>query len=210
MMILLQKTLESCHTFSLIRLRSGSTISISNLMVTWLECEMVMASGKKIMRSFKCSVCSKYRIRKESSRNFSDRWIVGAKSLRTSNIRDHRKNNQHALAMSLLMKERASSCGQGSLSYAPIVQALNTLSDTEKARLKHKFDIAYLVATESISFFKYPIICKLKRKHGVDIGVSYINERSDRTFVHYIAEKTDKRSLLSGESFDDLATVVEH
>ena len=47
-------------------------------MVTWLECEMVMASGKKMVRSFKCSVCSKYRIRKESSRNFSDRWIVGA------------------------------------------------------------------------------------------------------------------------------------
>ena len=59
-------------------------------------------------------------------------------------------------------------------------------------------------------FFKYPIICKLEIKHGVDIGVSYINERSGKTFVHYIAEKTDKRSILSGESFDDLATVVEH
>ena len=108
--------------------------------VTWLKCETVMASGKKMVRLLKCSVCSKYRIRIESSRNFSDRWIIGAESLRTSNnIRDHRKNNQHALAMSLLMKERASSCGQGPSSYTPIVQALNTLSDTEKARFKRKF-----------------------------------------------------------------------
>ena len=80
--------------------------------------------------------------KKREFQNFSDRWIVGAESLRTSNIRDYRKNNQHVLAMSLLMRERASSCGQGSLSYAPIVQALNTLSDTKKERLKHKFDIA--------------------------------------------------------------------
>ena len=41
--------------------------------VTWLECEMVMASGKKMARMLKCSVYSKYRIRIRSSRNFSNR-----------------------------------------------------------------------------------------------------------------------------------------
>ena len=54
--------------------------------------------------------------------------------------------------MSLLMKERATSCGLSPSSYAPIVQALNTLSDTKKARLKRKFDIAvvlYLATSES-------------------------------------------------------------
>lgn len=76
----------------------------------WLECETVMASGIKMVRVLKCSVCSKYKIRIKSSRNFSDRWIVGAKSLRTSNVRDHGNNNQHALAMSLLMKECATCC----------------------------------------------------------------------------------------------------
>ena len=55
--------------------------------------------------------------------NFSDRWIIGAESLRTSNIRDHRKDNYHALAMSLLIKERVASCGQGPSSYVPIMQA---------------------------------------------------------------------------------------
>ena len=47
--------------------------------------------------------------------------------------------------MSLLMKERVTCCGQGPSSYAPIVQALTTLSDYEKAIHKRKFDIAYLV-----------------------------------------------------------------
>ena len=52
--------------------------------VTWLKCEMVMASGKKMVKVLKCSAYSKYRIRIESSRNFSDRWIVGAESLCTN------------------------------------------------------------------------------------------------------------------------------
>ena len=53
----------------------------------------------------------------------------------------------------------------------------------------------YCRATERMSFLKYPIICELESKHGVDIGVSYTNERSGRTFVHYIAEA--KRQDLS-------------
>ena len=71
---------------------------------------------------------------------------------------------------------------------------MSTLSDTEKTRLKRKFDIAYLVATEKMSFLKYPALCEMEKKHGVDIGASYTNERSGRMFVHYIAEA--KRQML--------------
>ena len=70
-MIILQKTLESRNTFSLIRLRSGSKISIRNSnTVTWLKCETVMASGKKTVRLLKCSICSKYTIRIDNFSNF--------------------------------------------------------------------------------------------------------------------------------------------
>jgi len=68
------------------------------------------------------------------------------------------------------------------------VQTLTRLSESEKARLKRKFDIAYLVATESMWFFKYPVICELEKKHGLVLDVSYTNERSGRTFIHYTAE----------------------
>ena len=49
-------------------------------------------------------------------------------------------------------KRHAANHGKGPLTYAPIVQALTRLPESEKARLKHKFDIAYLVATESMPF----------------------------------------------------------
>ena len=54
--------------------------------VTWLECETVIESGRKVVRARKCSICSKYKSRIESFRNFSIKWIVGTESLRTSNI----------------------------------------------------------------------------------------------------------------------------
>ena len=56
------------------------------------------------------------------------------------------KTNQHALAMSLLMKECTACCGQGPSSYTPIVQALTMLSDSEKAKGMGYFD-RYLTIT---------------------------------------------------------------
>jgi len=65
--------------------------------------------------------------------------------------------------MSLLSKEHATSHGQGPSMYTPIVQALTRLTDSEKANLRCKFDIAYLVASEKISFL---VICDLEKKMG--------------------------------------------
>lgn len=35
---------------------------------------------------------------------------------------------------------------------------------------------------------KYPCICKLEKRHGVDMGTSYINVSAGKNFIHYIAE----------------------
>ena len=69
-----------------------------------------------------------------------------------------------------------------------IAQAIEKLSDGEMQRLRRKFEVAYVIATENLAFLKYPVFCQLEKKHGVDIGQSYLNERSCREFIHYIAE----------------------
>lgn len=48
------------------------------------------------------------------------------------------------MTLVLLAKERAIAKGDGPSSYAPIVQAMQNMSDAEKTRLRHKFDIAYV------------------------------------------------------------------
>ena len=105
-------------------------------------------SGKKVVIALCCLVCSHFKERIQSLRNFSDKWILGEDSLRTSNIRDHLKTNQHEQTMILLAKLYACARGDGPSSYISFLQTMLTLSDTEMARLKCKFDIAYLIATE--------------------------------------------------------------
>ena len=114
------------------------------------------------------------------NRNFSDRWLLGADSVRTSNIRDHAHSEQHAHVMNILEKQRASNAGQSLLANAHIALALNT-SHEEKIRLKHKFDIAYFLAIEKLSFCKFPCVCELEVRHGISIGSSYTTEIASQT-----------------------------
>ena len=151
--------------------------------LTWLDCIIQTHVGKKTVVALRCSVCCRFKEGIENSSNFSDKWIVGADSLSTSNIRDHAKTIQHCMAMSLLEKEHAITRGDSLSTYAPIARAIEKIPITESARLRRKFDIAYLVATEKLSYLKYPSICELEKKHGVDIGVAYTNERSGKVFV---------------------------
>ena len=55
-------------------------------------------------------------------------------------------------------------------------------------RMKKKFDICYVLAKESLSFHKYPVLHELEEHHSVDLGFSYKNDVSAKTFTHYIAE----------------------
>ena len=49
-----------------------------------------MSGAKKIVAKLKFKVCVKF----ES--NYSNKWIVGADSVRTSNIKEHARTDQHA------------------------------------------------------------------------------------------------------------------
>ena len=157
--------------------------------ISWLSSSEAIENGKKIVKELKCSVCAKFRIQIMSRRNFSDYWITGASSIRTSNIRDHAKSDQHLHAMSLFQRERFASNGpSSSTAAAPIVVALTTLQDDERARLRKKMDVAYFVAKEKMSFRKYPSICALEARHGVDLGTNYVTAAYGKQFTHYIAQ----------------------
>ena len=140
-------------------------------------------------------VCVKFQPKIAGRRNYSNKWIVGADSLRTSNIKDHARTDQHNHAMLLLKKEQSSSAGLGPQCYAPVARSLSALPEDVKAKLRVKFDIAHFVATEKLAFTKYPRICALEAHHGVDVGTAYTNEVAGKNFCHYIAES--KRKELS-------------
>ena len=60
--------------------------------VSWLDCESKVVAGKRIVLKLRCSTCAKFKVKIASRRNFSDRWIVGADSVRTSDHGTSLKN----------------------------------------------------------------------------------------------------------------------
>ena len=137
----------------------------------------------------------KYRDNITGRRNFSEKWINGADSVRTTNVRDHAKSDQHVHAMNLHRRELARAKGLGPASYSSIAQALCTLTDEERKKLRCKFDIACSVAKEQLSLTKYPRLCELEPRHGVELGGAYLNYNAGKEFTHFIAEATRQKLL---------------
>ena len=156
--------------------------------MSWLDCSTEKERGKKVVDKLNCKVCSEFVDRIRSRKNFSDKWIVGADSVRVSNVRDHAQNNQHLHAMSLLKKRSAEAAGLDPLSSTPIAKAFNNLADEEREKLRVKFDIAHFVESENLPFTKYSQICALEAHHGVEVGNSYTNETVGKEMIYYIAE----------------------
>ena len=162
--------------------------------MTWLDCETMTESGKKVVEKLKCKVCTEFVDKIRGRKNFSDKWICGADSVRTSNVRDHAHNDQHTHALSLLKKQRAQASGLGQHRMLPSRRPSIRYRKTRE-RLKVKFDIAYFIATEKFAFTKYPKICELEARHGVHVGTIYRSDMAGKDFVHYIAEAKRKDLL---------------
>ena len=98
----------------------------------------------------KCKVCVNFQPKIAGQSNYSDKWIVGADSLHTSDIKDHSRTDQHNHAIWLLKKDQSRSAGLGPQSYAPIARSLSTLPENVKAKLRVKFNKAHFVAIENL------------------------------------------------------------
>ena len=77
--------------------------------------------------------------------------------------------------MNLHRRDLAHARGLGATTYAPIAQALTTLSEDKQSKLRFKFDTAFFVASEQLPFIKYPRICELEQRHGINLGAAYLN-----------------------------------
>ena len=97
--------------------------------VSCLDCVVEREGAKNVVTELKCKVCTEFADKIRGRKNFSEKWIAGADSVRGSNVCNHTRNDQHTHAIALLKKQRAQSAGLGPSSYAPIAQAFNRLSD---------------------------------------------------------------------------------
>eukprot|EP00731_Ephydatia_muelleri_P017065 Em0010g163a len=156
----------------------------------WLKYEK---DGRDTVGLLKCAVCVEFEARLVGMRNFRSTFIEGiTPNLRTTSFKDHAKSDMHARAMMLFKKKQAGPSNASSC--PPIIQMIQNLDAETEARVKRKFDIAFFICKENLSFLKMGSLCELQTRHGVDLGEGYKNNKACTEFAHYIAE--DQLSIL--------------
>jgi len=101
----------------------------------------------------KCKVCTKH---KAERKHFSNKWIEGAESVSTNNIRDHANADECIHAMEIEQREQAQAKGQSLIvPSGSIPEAFSKIGKQERSRVEVKFDIAYFVNVEKMTFTKY-------------------------------------------------------
>ena len=128
----------------------------------WLKFDM---ADRDHVATLKCSVCSRFKKKLESMRNYRAAFIDGTTNYRTSTFKEHAATDMHARAMLLLKKEQSTSVCE----YSPIAIALaqSSMDATTRETVKKKFDISYMLVKENLAFTKMKAICELEERHGV-------------------------------------------
>ena len=156
----------------------------------WLRYEL--ADRDRVV-ALKCAVCTRFRTKLESMRNYNPAFIDGTSNVRTSTFKEHARTEIHNRAMCLFKKAQSNSV----LDYAPIARALTNLpmDDRSKQQVKRKFEVSYVIAREKLAFTKMKALCSLEERHGVDLGPGYRNDHACATFVEYISRDLQQKLL---------------
>ena len=113
-----------------------------NLATLWIEDSARQESRIEVAMHY----LFEFKNRIANRRNYSHRWILGAESVRTSNIRAI----MYMHTVNLLKKEQAEASGSRCSSYAPIAKASSMIPNEEREQLCHKFEIAYFLALKKV------------------------------------------------------------
>ena len=95
-------------------------------MSVWLKYKL---ADRDHVVALKCVVCSQFKAKLESTRNYRSAFIEGTNNIRTSTFKEHITTDMHAHAMALFKKQRSSSMFE----YAPIARALTNVWMVERS-----------------------------------------------------------------------------
>ena len=148
----------------------------------WLH---YVKSDQNHVDKLKCSVCVEFQGKLQGMRNYNAAFIDGSKNLRASSFKDHAATEMHTRAMQMFKRKSSSDIAE----LSPIIRALHNLDKDSEMKLKRKFEIAYFISKENLSFTKMGPLCELMERQGTDLGQGYKNNQACSVFIDYIAKE---------------------
>ena len=142
---------------------------------------------KGLARDLTCKICSQYVDKIKHMREFREAWVTGSQNYKVSNANDHADSASHKMAMKYYYHDVNVNVvpenGQTSLD-----TAFAKGDEKVAEKTKRKFEIAYFIAKEELSFKKYEKIINLEEMHGVSMGEAYRNDKSCAEFIDYLGK----------------------
>lgn len=140
-----------------------------------------------------CSICKSYYQSVSSSSNLKGKnaFIEGSKNLKLSTIQDHEACKGHLSAVQNT-KAKASTAIETLKSDSG--KALMMMKSAERHRLVHLFRNAHAVGKNGRPLRDYTWLCQCTAANGVDIGKTYLNEKSALVFLSYISDAERDRN----------------
>lgn len=130
----------------------------------WLKYER-KKDDRTFVELLTCSVCVQHEEKVSSCKNYSDAFIIGSRNLRTSAFKDHAITDMHKRAMGIYRREQSKSSNP--IDFAPIAKSLWKMDPSAVAIARRKFDVAYLLCKEHISFAKFEAFCRLEEQQNM-------------------------------------------
>lgn len=113
-------------------------------------------------------------------------FVSGCRTFKKESLQKHSVGGGH------LRSRDAWLAKQKPVLSSPILQGLQkggkAVEEKTKKEMEAKFNTAYLIAKEELPFTKFQPILSLQKKNGLDISMTYANDKSCNNFVAVIDE----------------------
>ena len=138
----------------------------------WLKFDVIAEDLEHVLK-LKYSVCGQFKQQLISMRNYNPAFVDGTTNTHASSFKDHAITETHKRAMILYKKQHLSNL----YDYVLIVNALllPSMNELTRARLKRKFELAYLIAKEKMPFKKMKPFCGLCPDKFLDVHSIFIS-----------------------------------
>lgn len=157
----------------------------------WLEIlESERRNGSTFVTKVRCKICLKHESKIKTQRNYNSAWCCGTSNTKKDTVTTHLNCDSHKLARKLEQEVEFRKTPGPLPSYAAttIGRAIYKLNQTERERVSKLLEIACVIAKEELPFTKFVAIAQLEKRHGVDLGVTYLNDHACAEFIDSIAE----------------------
>lgn len=167
----------------------------------WLEYpESDKASG--VVSKVWCKYCRNFK-NKSLNRGQAqlcdlDAFVQGTENIKKDTAKSHMNSKTHEAALAADAAEKEGLSGG-------VLGQLRQIQPREEDRISKLFDIAYTIAKCELPFTLFPTLIALEKRHGVDLGTAYANDKACKDFTHHIAGsmKDDMEKLFHEESNEE-------